>query len=476
MGFPENFLWGGATAANQCEGAYLEDGKGLSVADVVTTGSRSRMREVTRKIREGYYYPSHKAIDFYHHYREDIALLGEMGFKAFRMSIAWSRVFPNGDDETSNEAGLRFYDRVFDELHRYEIEPIVTIYHNDMPLNMSRKYKGFSSKKSIDLFLRYCETIFLRYRGKVRYWLTFNELNAANLSMMSTGGIGYYGDYEGPAFAMKDDPKLRMQGIHNMLVASARAVRLAHSIDSRYQVGCMLNQIVMYPYSCDPVNIIGAQLAEESNVDVVGDVQMRGAYPYYFQEMLKKAGIELEWGEHEKEDLKEGTCDFYSFSYYSTNVLSLGRDIEQTGGNLCAGGRNPYLKTSEWGWQIDADGLYYVLNRLYGRYQKPLMVVENGLGVSDTVEDGRIHDDYRIAYIREHIKAMQRAIDHGVDLIGYTSWGCIDLVSASTGEMSKRYGYIYVDVDDEGNGSFRRIPKDSFYWYQKVIASNGEVL
>lgn len=474
MGFPENFLWGGAMAANQCEGAYQEDGKGLSVADVLTAGSKTEPRRLTREIREGLYYPSHRGIDFYHRYREDIALLAEMGFKSFRMSIAWTRIYPNGDDEEANEAGLRFYDAVFDELHRYGIEPIVTIYHNDMPLAVSRRYQGFVSRKTIELYARFCETIFRRYKGKVKYWLTFNELNACHQPFLGTGGVGYYGDYEGPAFGVKDDPQLRFQGLHHMLLASARVVRLAHEIDPDYRVGCMLNQMITYPYSCDPQDILAVEKANEFNLDIVGDVQCRGAYPYFYDAFLRENGVSLGWEPEDAQTLRDGCVDFYAFSYYATNCLSAGRSLELAAGNLYTGGKNPYLKTSEWGWQIDADGLYYALNRLYARYRKPLMVVENGLGAVDTVEDGRVHDPYRIAYLREHIKAMKRAVEHGVDLLGYTSWGCIDLISASDGTISKRYGYIYVDLDEKGEGSLKRVRKDSFYWYRRVIASNGE--
>lgn len=356
----------------------------------------------------------------------------------------------------------------------------MTLYHNDMPLNVAKKYHGFVQRETVDLFERYATTVFERYRGKVKYWLTFNEINAMYLPFIGLGGVGDYGDYEGPAFGVPDDPVKRFQGMHHILLASAKAVATAHHIDPNYRVGCMINQIVTYPFSCDPADVLATQQANEFNFEWIGDVQCRGAYPYYMDELLRSNGGCIVQEPGDAEILRNGTVDFYSFSYYSTNCLAASNSIELAHGNIFVGGKNPHLKQNDWGWQIDADGLYYALNTLYARYGKPLMVVENGLGAVDelVVEDGerRVHDPYRIEYLREHVKAMKRAVERGVDLIGYTSWGWIDLISASDGTIEKRYGYVYVDMDAEGNGTKERIRKDSFDWYKQVIATNGEDL
>lgn len=467
-GFPEGFLWGGATAANQFEGAWNVDGKGASTADMMSGGDLKTPRRITKEIEEDVYYPSHEAIDFYHHYKEDIALFAEMGYKTFRMSINWTRIYPNGNDETPNEAGLAFYDRVFDELHKYNIEPLVTISHYEAPYHLSEKYDGWSSRKVIDFYIRYCETIFHRYKDKVTYWLTFNEINCAALPFNSFMSLGLMPQE-------KDDPQKRMQALHHQLVASAKAVTLGHEINPNFKIGCMIAHLTMYPFTCSPDDILLAQQANQTLNQLCGDVQVRGAYPYFAPSYFESIGVSLIMQEEDEAILKAGTVDYYSFSYYMTNCVTTQNDKEQSKGNLLGGARNPYLKASEWGWQIDPKGLRYTLEELYGRYQIPLIVVENGLGAFDKVEaDGSIHDTYRIEYMKEHIEELRSAIAHGVDLIGYTPWGCIDLVSASTGEMDKRYGMIYVDKDNSGEGSLERKRKDSFYWYTKVIASNGE--
>ena len=474
MSFPKGFLWGGATAANQYEGGWNEGGKGPSTADMLTNGTHTTPRKITRTWEDGLYYPNHTASDFYHHYKEDIALMGEMGFKVFRMSIAWSRIFPKGVEEEPNEEGLRFYDEVFDELHKQGIEPLVTISHYESPFYLTEKYNGWASRELVDLYVKYCNVIFNRYKDKVKYWLTFNEINCGTMPLGGYLGLGILNEGTTDFMNQKDDPQLRFQGLHHQFIASAKAVKLGHEINPDFKIGCMIAFMTSYPYSCNPKDVLKCQKEMQMGNYYCGDVQVRGEYPYFAKQYWKENNIQIQMEEGDEALLKEGTVDFYSFSYYMTNCVSTDPDLEGIGGNLIGGVKNPYLKASDWGWQIDPDGLRYTLNELYARYQVPLMVVENGLGAFDKLEEGnKVHDSYRIDYLREHIKCMEEAIEDGVDLIGYTPWGCIDLVSASTGEMGKRYGFVYVDSDDYGNGSFNRYKKDSFTWYKKVIASNG---
>jgi 6-phospho-beta-glucosidase len=477
MGFRSDFLWGGATAANQLEGAFDVDGKGPSDADMLSNGSHTSPRQITRTWEDGLYYPNHVASDFYHHYKEDIALMGEMGFKVFRMSIGWTRIFPKGIENEPNEAGLQFYDDVFDELKANGIEPLVTISHYEMPFYLTEHYNGWASRNLIDMYLRYCDTIFRRYKDKVKYWLTFNEINCGTLPLGNFLSLGILNEGTRSFTDQVDIPQLRYQGLHHQFVASAKAVKLGHSINPDFKIGCMIAMMPAYALTCHPKDELKYQKHWQDINFYCGDVMVRGEYPYFSKRLWKELGVTIDFAEGDKEILKEGTVDFFSFSYYQTNCVAHNDSESMIGGNLLAGVQNPYLEASAWGWQIDPDGLRYTLNELYGRYRIPLMVVENGLGAYDTVEeDGKIHDDYRISYLREHIKAMGDAVEDGVDLLGYTPWGCIDVTSASTGEMKKRYGFIYVDSDDLGNGTFNRSRKDSFYWYQKVIRSNGENL
>lgn len=476
--FPEGFLWGGATAANQVEGGYNEGGKGLSIADVLTAGSHTVPRRITPTIEEGLYYPNHEAVDFYHRYKDDIKLFAEMGFKAFRMSIAWSRIFPNGDDSEPNEEGLRFYDDVFAELKKYNIEPIVTISHYETPLNLAKKYNGWADRRLIDFYVRYCDVIFRRYKNVVKYWLTFNEINALTMpwGTYMAGAIMPNGDREisnnGDA-----NEQIRYQALHHQFLASAKAVKLGHEINKDFKIGCMIAYMCFYPLTCNPDDVLLAQQKDNLHNFLCSDVQVRGEYPGFAKRYFKEKNINIEMQEDDEQILKEGKVDFYTFSYYMSHCISANQNQEKIGGNISLGLKNPYLKSSDWGWQIDPKGLRWTLNNIYYRYQIPIMVVENGLGAVDIVEaDGSINDDYRIDYLREHIKQMKEAIADGVDLIGYTTWGCIDLVSAGTGEMKKRYGFIYVDRDDEGRGTLNRMKKKSFYWYKKVIETNGEDL
>ncbi len=489
MGFKEGFLWGGAVAANQCEGGYLEGGKGLSCADMLKGGNVSTPRMFSPEIEEGVYYPSHQAIDFYHHYKEDIALFGEMGFKCFRLSINWSRIFPNGDDAEPNEEGLQFYDNVFDACRENGIEPLVTLSHYEIPWAIVTKYQGFYSRKTIDLFVTYAKTVFERYKNKVKYWLTFNEINCA---LMPGGGayngVGYVCEEDladksqRPVNKLIDVPQKRIEALHNEFVASALAVKAGHEINPDFMIGLMIAHLTSYPATCRPADVLAAQHEDDVFNNICGDVQVRGEYPPFARNYFKSIGVEdtsFMDNEEDKKILKEGTVDMYTFSYYMSMTVSTEKNGEETGGNLTFGGKNPYLKATPWGWQIDPEGLRWTLNKLSDRYPgTPLMVVENGMGMIDKKEeDGSVHDGYRIDYLRDHIVQMKKAVEEdGVNLIGYTTWGCIDLVSAGTGEMYKRYGFIYVDRNDDGTGDFSRSRKDSFFWYKKVCESNGEDL
>ncbi|BBF44001.1 6-phospho-beta-glucosidase [Lachnospiraceae bacterium KM106-2] len=475
--FREDFLWGGATAANQFEGAWNVDGKGPSTSDMCTNGSHTNPKRITTKIEEGTLYPSHEAIDFYHHYKEDIALFAEMGFKTFRLSIAWTRIFPTGMEKEPNEAGLAFYDNVFDECLKHGIEPLVTISHYEMPYALVEKCNGWAGRECIDYFVNYCEVIFDRYKDKVKYWLTFYEINAGTMPMGNVLSLGTVQGYEGKILEVEDNPQVRFQALHHQFIASAKAVKLAHEKYPQFKMGNMICFITMYPYTCNPDDMIKAQKEMQIMNWFCSDIQVRGAYPSYAERYFEENNITIKMEEGDCDVLKEGTVDFYTFSYYMSNCTAEKKEETTTSGNLAGGLKNPYLKSSDWGWQIDPKGLRYTLNAIYDRYGIPLMVVENGLGAYDKVEeDGSINDTYRIDYLKAHIEQMKEAVKDGVDLMGYTPWGCIDLVSASTGEIAKRYGFIFVDKFDDGTGTLERKRKKSFSWYQKVIATNGEEL
>lgn len=464
--FPKNFLWGGAVAANQCEGAYQEDGKGLSVQDVLPRGIRgSRTKLPTEENLKL------EAIDFYHRYPQDIKMFAEMGFKVFRTSIAWSRIFPKGDEEQPNEAGLEFYDRVFEECRKYGIEPLVTLSHYETPLYLAETYNGWTDRRMIGFYERYVRTVFKRYRGKVKYWLTFNEINSLLHAPFMSGGIAnMQGLTEQDLY----------QAAHHELVASALATKIGHEMMTDAMIGCMILSMPTYPLTPSPDDVIAAMDAEHRNY-FYGDVHVRGKYPGYMKRYFREHGIQIQFAPEDEEILKN-TVDFVSFSYYMSVCATSDPEKQKKGlGNLLGGVPNPTLKASDWGWQIDPKGLRYVLNMFYDRYQKPLFIVENGLGAVDVLnedENGNktVEDDYRIQYLKDHLIQVGEAIQDGVEIMGYTSWGCIDVVSASTAELKKRYGYIYVDRNDDGTGTMERYKKKSFYWYQKVIESNGEVL
>lgn len=482
MSFSKDFLWGGATAANQYEGAYNEDGRGPCTLDAITAGAYKEPRKVTFQREDGtigtvtreesvpekamgyidvdQYYPSHQATDFYHHYKEDIALFAEMGFRCFRFSVSWSRVCKNGMKEI-NQKGIEFYDAVIDELLKYGIEPVITINHFDMPMYLADHFDGWASREVIDFYLFFCETLFTRYKEKVKYWMTFNEINI--LRSWSQMGIHDNG------------PQNRYQADHHIFVASAKAVLLGHEINKNFKIGMMCCYIPAYPMTCKPEDVYEA-IKENRKREFYMDVQCKGYYPQYQLKEFERLGVKIKKESEDDEILRKGTVDYIGFSYYMSTVSTIDPNAERTEGNQVLAYKNPYLETSEWGWAIDPLGLRISLCKLYERYHLPLFIVENGLGAVDQMEeDGSIQDDYRIEYFKKHIQAMKDAVEYdGVDLMGYTPWGCIDLVSAGTGEMKKRYGFIYVDMDDAGHGSLKRYKKKSFYWYQKVISRNGE--
>lgn len=477
--FPKDFLWGGALAAHQFEGGWDQGGKGPSVADVMTAGAAGKPREITKTVEEGKFYPNHEAIDFYNRYKEDVALFAEMGLNSLRTSINWTRIFPKGDEAEPNEAGLQFYDDLFDELLKNGIEPVITLTHFEMPLHLAQTYGGFRNRKVVDFFVKFAEVVFERYKNKVKYWMTFNEIN----NMM---------DYTNPIFLWtnvgvqveegENAKEVMYTAAHHVLLASALSVKIGRQINPDFQIGAMVSHVPIYPLTAHPED---AMLAEESMHlrYFFPDVQVRGYYPNYTLKEFERDGLNIPIQEGDAEILAQGKVDYLGFSYYMSNVVdhkdkNIDDEAANVHGKIPYQVDNPYLKASDWGWTIDPVGLRYTLNRFWDRYQIPLFIVENGFGAIDTVEeDGSIHDEARISYLREHIKQMGIAIDHdGVELMGYTPWGIIDIVSFTTGEMKKRYGMIYVDRDNEGNGTMERSKKDSFDWYKKVIESNGKDL
>ena len=486
--FPKDFFWGGATAANQYEGGWNEDGRGPALTDVTTGATRQSKRYLTYTMPDGTpgkcrtntelpegaryavledcYYPNHIGADFYHRYKEDIALFAEMGFNMYRMSISWSRILPKGNEKEPNKKGLEFYRNVFLELKKYNIEPLVTICHYDTPLFIVEELGDWCNSDTIGLFETYCHTIFEEYKDLVKYWLTFNEINCAIMA---------------PSFYPDLPDEVVAPGyikLHNQLVASAKVVKYAHEKYPQFRMGCMVAGLFSYPLTCDPKDVLATQQKMQDYFYYPGDVMVRGEYPAYAKKAWKKYHMDAAFFEKDAQVLKEGCVDFFTYSYYCTSCHTTHTDEEKDGvGNLSIGYKNKYIEYSQWGWSIDPDGLRYSLNEIWDRYQVPVMVVENGLGALDTLEeDGSIHDPYRIEYMRKHVDAMADAISDGVKLIAYTPWGCVDLVSVSTGEMRKRYGLIYVDLDDEGNGTLNRYRKDSFYWYKKCIETNGDDL
>lgn len=477
-GFPKGFLWGGAVAAHQLEGGWDAGNKGVSIADVMTAGDNETAREITDGIIPGKNYPNHEAIDFYGHYKEDVKLFSELGLKCFRTSIAWTRIFPNGDEDEPNEAGLKFYDDLFDELLKYNIEPVITLSHFEMPYHLVKEYGGWRNRKLIDFFVKFAEVVFKRYKDKVKYWMTFNEIN----NQMDTDNPIFLWTNSGVIVEENENPEeVLYQVAHNELIASAKAVKIGKEINPNFEIGLMISHVAIYPYSSNPEDMMEAVKANRLRF-FFPDVQVRGYYPSYANKMLARKGYDIGWQDGDEQILNQGTVDYIGFSYYMSTVVK--HDAEAyTGENVTNGGLansvdNPYIQQSDWGWAIDPTGLRYTLNILYDRYQIPLFIVENGFGAVDEINhNGEINDSYRIEYLKAHIDAAIAAVDEdGVDLIGYTPWGIIDIISFTTGEMKKRYGLIYVDRDNEGNGTLERKKKTSFDWYRKVIESNGELL
>lgn len=474
--FPKNFLWGGAVAAHQFEGGWQSDGKGVSIADVMTAGDNETKREITDGILPGRNYPNHDAIDFYHHYHEDVALFAELGLKCFRTSIAWTRIFPNGDEAEPNAAGLQFYDDLFDDLLAHNIEPVITLSHFEMPYHLVKAYGGWRDRRVIEFFTKFAEVVFTRYRDKVKYWMTFNEINN-QASMMNDWSL--FTNSGLVARAGEDMTRTMYQASHYELVASALAVQIGHRINPEFQIGSMFAMGPAYPASPDPRNVMKAERAMQASY-WYADVQCKGKYPAWLKQYFARQHYDLDITLADLDVLKAGTVDYIGFSYYASHVVQASAQENDDFTSRAADTQipNPTLEASDWGWTIDPVGLRYALNWFTDRYDLPLFIVENGLGAFDQREaDGSVHDPYRIAYLRDHIKQMALAINvDGVNLIGYTPWGFIDLVSAGTGQMDKRYGMIYVDKNDAGEGTLARSKKDSFAWFHQVITTNGDDL
>ncbi|OUN43071.1 glycoside hydrolase family 1 protein [Enorma massiliensis] len=489
--FPDGFLWGGATAANQIEGAYDEGRRGLATSDFAPFISREANRgyegdplphnAMTREMLddalehpEKWNLPKRRGIDFYHRYREQLAELAAMGFKVFRMSISWSRIFPNGDDAEPNEEGLAFYDAVFDECHRLGMEPLVTLCHFDTPLNLALKYGGFKSRHTVDAFERYAETVFSRYKGKVKYWLTFNEINNVLTNPFTCSGVVLPDPNDGTHNPYKGDWAMKYQVSHNQFVASAKAVIKCHEIDPEAKIGNMVCRLENYAESPKPEDQLQVLFEDHFNW-FYSDVQAKGEYPYYMKRFFDENDIHIEMEPGDEETLKAGTVDFVTISYYMTYIMRYkGEPVPKPSGSLVSAIKNPYLEASEWGWPIDPLGFRITLNHIYDRYHLPIFISENGLGAVDQLdENGYVEDDYRIDYLKRHVEQLGEAIKDGVDVFGYAWWGPIDLVSSGTSEVSKRYGFVSVDLDDFGSGTHKLGRKKSFYYYKKLIASNG---
>ncbi|EGT4578302.1 6-phospho-beta-glucosidase, partial [Clostridioides difficile] len=459
----QEFLWGGAVAAHQVEGGYNKGGKGISIADVMTAGTHTISRKITDGVIEGLNYPNHEAINFYENYKEDIRLFAEMGYKCFRTSIAWTRIFPKGDESTPNEDGLKFYDDLFDELLKYNIEPVITLSHFEMPYHLVKNYGGWRNRKLIDFFVNFCEVVMNRYKDKVKYWMTFNEINNQSITTnpiyaFTNSGIIYE--------EQEDKEEVMYQAVHYEFVASAKVVKIGHEINPEFKIGCMVAAMPSYPYSCNPEDMI--KFVESNREQLMfTDVHVRGHYPKHTLKLWERKNYNLDITEEDKKILKEGIVDFIGCSYYLTTVVTADKTMKTTGNDSAGKAdviENPYLKTSDWGWNIDPVGLRFYLNQLYDKYELPIFIVENGFGAEDVLKSNNtVDDDYRIEYLASHIREMKNAIEiDGVDVIGYTVWGCIDPVSFTTGEMKKRYGFIYVDRNNDGSGTLKRHKKKSF--------------
>ncbi|MGM0340627.1 glycoside hydrolase family 1 protein [Enterococcus sp. AZ007] len=475
MKLSKDFLWGGSIAAHQLEGAYNEGGKGLNTMDLFTSGSYETPRKITETLQDDQLYPSHTAIDFYHRYEEDIELFAEMGFRALRISIDWSRIFPNGDDPEPNKEGLEYYHKVLDKLIEKGIEPIVTLFHFELPVAIVKNYNSWLSRETIELYLKFVKTVVSEYKGKVTKWITFNEMNHIDPQTEASDIFTYI--LAGLEYSKMTDKKQTLATLgYNMTLASVKAVKIIREIDPKNQAGCVFGLAPSYPKTCKPEDVL-LSFQDTIRDFYQIDAMMLGEFPKYKLFEFKKNGIELEITEEDQAAFKEGILDFIGLNYYMSAVSST--EAEAKAQEALFGGEvNPYLEKSDWGWTVDPIGLRYLLNFVYRKYQKPIIICENGLGAVDQVaENGEVQDTYRIDYLQQHLSQLKKAVlEDGVECFGYLMWGPIDLVSASTGEMKKRYGFIYVDKQDDGSGDLSRSRKASYYWYQKLIETNGEEL
>ena len=484
MKLPDNFIWGASICGHQCDGAWNEGGKGESVLDHATTCDEDKTRRFTHEFHPELKYPSHFGNDFYHHYKEDIAYMADLGFKSMRFNVMWTRLFPTGEEETANPEGLRYYHDIIDTMKQYDMKPMIMLSHLDFPYHLAMKYGGWANRKTVDLFVKFAETVIREFKGDVKEYIGFNEINILCQPIGAIlGGIIPENDFtfnivKGNPEETKEDINKRFKALHNQFLAAARVAVLARQIDPQIRIGGCVSGKCIYPLTCSPKDILAAQQAMQIPDWFVGDVLVRGEYSYFARRYFEKNGIDNGALEEDLEILKKGTIDFYTINYYSTGCISADTSVaKDCAMNMFVSSKNPYLKASEWGWQIDPDGMRYLCNEIYGRYGLPIMILENGIGAAEIPgEDGIVHDPYRKEYVAKHIQAMKEIIDDGIQLLGYYYWAPIDLISASTGEMKKRYGFVYVDADDYGNGSFKRTKKESYEWMKKVLHSNGEDL
>jgi 6-phospho-beta-glucosidase len=479
--FPKDFLWGGAIAANQAEGAWREDGKGISVADVnrlkeeLPLEKRYNRDLSTEDVRQALAdteatYPKRFGIDFYRTYKDDLKLLAGTGMNAFRTSINWARIFPNGDDEKPNEAGLKFYDSLIDEIIKNNMRPLITISHYEFPINLALNYNGWYDRRLIEFFTRFCEVVFERYKDKVLDWILVNQVNLIKFESFNHLGV--------PSDKVTNLLEAKYQAVHNELVACGRAIRIAKKINPHFNIGNMIYDDISYAASCKPEDVLATCKRNQMEY-FFSDIAIRGSYPGYALRYFDENNIHIEFGKDDEADL-QNTIDFLAISYYYT-MISDAQSVNQKDEPEIASHNNeypnPHIKQSAWGWGIDPIGMRIKLNYFWDRYQIPIVIAENGIGCFDKVEaDGSVHDPYRIEYLRAHIEQLKEAIKDGVKITAYHPWGPIDIVSASSSEMDKRYGFIYVDLDNHGKGSGKRILKDSYHWYKEVVASNGENL
>lgn len=469
--FPDGFLWGAATSAYQVEGAALEDGKKKSQQDILN-------------IKPGLCDAS-VASDHYHRYKEDVALMKELGMNCYRFSIAWARIFPDGVGE-ANPKGVAFYHNLIDELLANGITPIPTLYHYDMPMTLVEKYDGWISRQSVADYEYYAKFVISEYGPKVKYWLTINEQSII---------VQYWTQKCLIPEQYLNDPQIKYQINHHMNLAHAISCKLVHELVPGGQVGAAIGYSPIYPLSCKSEDNMAAQNANDLRNYFYTDVYFQGHYNKAAFCYLEKNGLAPRMEPGDEALFKEGYSDFLALNYYSSDTATMPpKDAKrrmsgynptgikgqmegfetQPGFYMLA--QNPTLETTDWDWTIDPMGLQYILRDLYTRYNKPLMITENGMGAYDKMdEDGKIHDEYRISYLKEHIKAMKHAMNEGVEVISYNPWSFIDLISTSNG-FKKRYGFVYVNRTDDDLKDLNRYKKESFYWYQKVIKSNGTIL